>query len=95
MCMAEKITYSESGEEIKKYTVCQEFKRVLHLVMDGEASKEEEKFFLEHISESTDCLKYFDEEKDFRKFFKTSCTCVSIDKEMIQKIKAKLATFQA
>ena len=92
--MAEKITYSKSGELQKKYTVCQEFIRVMHLVLDEEANEEEERFFKDHISSSKDCLEHFGGEKDFRQFFKEKCSCVSIHKDVIERIKAKLASLQ-
>jgi Putative zinc-finger len=92
--MAEEITYSKSGELQKKYTVCKEFIRVMHLVLDGEANEEEEAFLKNHISSSKDCLKHFDGEKDFRQFFKEKCACIPIQKDVIERIKAKLASFQ-
>jgi len=92
--MAEEIFYSKSGKLQKKYTVCREFIRVMDLVLDGEASEEEEEYFKNHIDSSDDCLKHFDGEKDFRTFFKEKCACVQIRKDIIEKIKAKLASLE-
>ncbi len=92
MSMAEEITYLETGEKKKVYTVCEEFVRVMHLVIDGEADEQEKHWFARHISSSDDCLKHFDEEKTFRNFFKEKCHCLSMPKEVIEEIKAKLAS---
>ena len=94
MSMAEEFTYLETGEKKKVYTVCEEFIRVMHLVIDGEASQKEKEWFSNHISSSEDCLKHFDDEKTFRNFFKEKCQCLSMPKEVIEEIKAKLASMK-
>ncbi len=94
MSMAEKITYLETGEAKTQYTVCEEFIRIMHLVIDNEASKEEKEYFQKHINSSDDCLQHFDDEKSFRDFFKKKCTCVSANEDVIEQIKAKLASLE-
>ena len=73
-----------------KYTLCPEFMKLVHLVMDGEATLEEEKLFVAHIEGSKDCKDHYHEEKEIRAILKAKCGCVRVPDELVHAIQLKL-----
>lgn len=85
-----KTTKGESNNTEKKYTLCSEFMKLVHLVMDEEASKDEEELFLAYLNGSRDCKDHYLEEQEIRKILKEKCGSIEVPKHLIQLIQTKL-----
>jgi mycothiol system anti-sigma-R factor len=79
-----------SKENAVKYTLCPEFMKLVHLVMDGEANEEEEKLFMAHIEANQDCQNHYVEEKEIRAILKEKCGNVPVPDQLIKLIQLKL-----
>ncbi len=86
-----KTTTNENGmNDGEKYTLCPEFMKLAHLVMDGEANSEEEKLFLAHIEGSKDCKDHYMEEQNIRAVLKEKCGNVRVPDKLVKAIQLKL-----
>ena len=64
--------------------------KILQLMLDGEASDNEEKFFVEHKEHCIQCLEMFDVEKSIRDAIKTKLQKKAVPTELIESIKSKI-----
>ena len=87
--MSDKTTNEKSGLN-PKYTLCPEFMKLVHLVMDGEASNDEEKEFIAHIEASQDCQKHYKEEQEIRSIIREKCGSIKVPNQLIRLIQDKL-----
>jgi anti-sigma factor (TIGR02949 family) len=72
------------------YSLCPEFMKLVHLVMDGEANTEEEQLFLAHIEANEDCKDHYMEEQSIRSILKEKCGNVAVPDQLIHAIQLKL-----
>lgn len=77
---SEKAPCSRNGECLK----------YLQLIMDGEATPEQQKHFNQHIDECMPCFKRFDLEKTIRQVLQAKCGKKEVPAELIQSIKDKI-----
>jgi anti-sigma factor (TIGR02949 family) len=62
----------------------------LQLIMDGEASEEEQREFTKHIEECMPCYRHYNLEKTIKQVLKAKCTNVAVPAELIESIKSKI-----
>ena len=84
-------TNNENGlNDGQQYSLCPEFMKLVHLVMDNEATKEEEQLFLAHIEGSKDCKDHYQEEQNIRSVLKRKCVNAPVPDDLIKAIQQKL-----
>lgn len=69
---------------------CNEFKDILYLIMDGEASKDQETFFAKHAEDCAPCLDHYNIEKSVLDTIKEKISKKSCPKELINSIKDQI-----
>ncbi len=72
---------------------CQESKKcieMLQIILDGEASEEEQQYFLNHVEECAPCYQYYNLEKTIRLVLKQKIEKKPIPEDLIESIKAKI-----
>ena len=74
----------------EKYTLCPEFMKLAHLVMDGEANSEEEKLFLAHVEGSKDCKTTIWKSKISALSSRKKCGNVRVPDKLVKAIQLKL-----
>ena len=82
-------TTTPEGEKVE-YTLCPEFMKLVHLVMDGEATEKEEHLFLAHIEANNDCKEHYMEEQNIRAALKEKCGNAVVPDQLVQMIQLKL-----
>lgn len=64
--------------------------KYLQLIMDGEATSDQQKHFAEHIQECMPCYKHYNLEKCIKQALQTKCNKVNVPAELIESIKVKI-----
>ena len=64
--------------------------RILNLVLDGEASAEEEEYFFSHIESCMICFAHFNVEKKIRELIKRKLNKKNIPIELVTDIRNKI-----
>lgn len=75
------------GCNCKDFDKCQ---RYLHLVLDGEATPEQEKYFYSHIEKCIVCFSQYNIELQIRELVKTKLSKKRIPTALLEEIKAKI-----
>jgi mycothiol system anti-sigma-R factor len=63
---------------------------LVNLILDNEASENEEKFIREHLGECSCCLKQFEIEKEFRTLIKSRMQQKEVPQGLIASIRSKI-----
>jgi anti-sigma factor (TIGR02949 family) len=74
----------------KKKGSCCDCIESLHLVIDGEATKDQEDHFMSHIDDCQPCYKSFELEKSVKELLQTKIDKKSCPPQVIENIRAKL-----
>ncbi len=69
---------------------CNEFKDILYLIMDGEATKDQETFFTKHVEDCAPCLDHYNIEKSVLNTIKDKISKKTCPGELIEAIKNKI-----
>jgi anti-sigma factor (TIGR02949 family) len=64
---------------------------ILQLMLDGEASSEQEEYFTTHIEECNHCLKAYELEKAIRQLVKTKVKRELVPQDLISDIRFKIS----
>jgi len=64
--------------------------RVLHLILDGEATDEEEKFFTNHIETCIQCFNDYELEKAIKQLIKNKVRKESVPNDLLASINYKI-----
>jgi hypothetical protein len=75
---------------MKNHRSIEEFRQQVNLYFDHALSNDEEKEFLQQVSNDPKCSKVFNKEKSFRDFIKTNVTRPAVSPDLIQTIKDKV-----
>lgn len=67
---------------------------LIHLVLDSEASSDQEKYLIEHLEMCMQCLENFNIEKEIRTALKTRLENKRVPLDLINTIKGKIAEIQ-
>lgn len=81
---------NNGSNEGQQYSLCPEFMKLVHLVMDNEATNEEEQLFVAHIEGSKDCKDHYQEEQNIRAVLQRKCGNVPVPDDLIKAIQQKL-----
>ncbi|MEP4133732.1 MAG: anti-sigma factor [Cyclobacteriaceae bacterium] len=74
--------------------VCSEFKnclKILHLMLDDEASKDEEAYLTEHIEKCMFCFEQYEVEKQIRELLRTKSAKMTVPADLANLIKSKIS----
>lgn len=83
---------SETSEN-KSSGDCQEFSKcfqILHLMLDNEASTEEESYFNAHIENCMFCFEQYEVEKHIRELLKTRVADLPVPSDLAQMIRSRI-----
>ncbi|MDH3710517.1 MAG: zf-HC2 domain-containing protein [Cyclobacteriaceae bacterium] len=69
---------------------CEKCLELLELIMDGEASPEEEKLFHKHIDACLPCYETYNLEASIKKLLQTKLKRKQVPDDLIQKIRSKI-----
>jgi anti-sigma factor (TIGR02949 family) len=75
---------------IEKCSESEECSQLLQLILDGEASPEQEKKFYQHIDTCVYCLNGYELEKSIRKLIKTKIKKQEVPTDLVDSIKLKI-----
>jgi anti-sigma factor (TIGR02949 family) len=75
---------------IEKCSESEECDQLLQLILDGEASQEQETKFFQHIDKCVYCLNGYELEKSIRKLIKTKIKKQSVPTDLVDSIKLKI-----
>ncbi len=70
---------------------CHECLQNLYLMVDGEASKEQEDYFNRHMDECIPCFNSFSLEKSVKEFLKNRIEQKPVPQSLVENIKSKIA----
>lgn len=73
------------------FTNCNHCLDNLQMIIDGEATEEEERFFKEHIDECEPCFKSYHLDKSVKLLLRSKISHRPIPADLIEKIKTKLS----
>ncbi|HEY8400672.1 MAG TPA: zf-HC2 domain-containing protein [Cytophagaceae bacterium] len=71
-------------------TICHECLKTLQLVVDGEATKEEEEYFRKHLEECMPCYNFFQVEKSVKQILQHKIEKKKVPASVIDTIKNKI-----
>ncbi|MFT6866622.1 MAG: anti-sigma factor (TIGR02949 family) [Cyclobacteriaceae bacterium] len=83
---------NESGK--KESELCPEFQKclkVLYLMLDDEASKEEEAYLTKHVDKCMFCFEQYEVEKQIRELLKTRIAKMPVPADLAINIKNKIS----
>lgn len=72
---------------------CKESKKcieILELLLDGEASKEQEAFYYDHIEKCMPCYQYYNLDKTIKEILKTKIERKPVPQDLVSNIKLKI-----
>ncbi len=69
---------------------CEKCLELLELIIDGEASPEEEKHFHKHLNDCLPCYETYNLEASIKKLIQTKVTRKQVPDDLIQKIRSKI-----
>jgi len=72
----------------------EECNRLLQLILDGEASENDEKTFFQHIKNCSYCYNGYKLEKSIRKLIRTKMRKESVPADLVDSIKLKIQSTQ-
>lgn len=78
-------------------SVCSEFKKcmeILHLMLDNEASHEQEHYVNEHIEQCMVCFEHYEVEKHIRELIKTKLANMPVPEGLANQIRTKIQFIQ-
>lgn len=75
---------------IEKCSESEECNQLLQLILDGEASTDQEKRFFEHIDSCVYCLNSYELEKSIRNLIKTKIKKQAVPTDLVDSIKLKI-----
>lgn len=73
---------------------CPEFQKclkVLYLMLDEEASQEEEAYLMEHVEKCLFCFEQYEVEKQIRDLLKTKIAKMSVPSDLVDSIRSKIS----
>lgn len=80
-------------ENQEQEVMCQESKKcieILELLLDGEATAEQEGFFKSHIEKCMPCYRYYDLEKSIKEILQTKVERKAVPRDLVDSIKSKI-----
>ncbi len=69
---------------------CSEYLEILHLMLDNEATEEQEKYLSVHVDKCMSCLKLYEVEKEIRILIKTKITRQPVPHNLASEIRRKI-----
>lgn len=81
---------SKDGDILEKCNESEECSQLLQLVLDGEASPEQEDRFFKHIDHCTYCLNGYELEKSIRMLIKSKIKKQTVPADLVESIKLKI-----
>ena len=78
------------GGDNKKENICTECLHSLQLLVDGEASKEQEEYFTSHLDECIPCYNAFNVDKSVKEFIQKKIEKKLVPASLIDKIKSAI-----
>ncbi|MEQ8336278.1 MAG: hypothetical protein RIA62_02960 [Cyclobacteriaceae bacterium] len=69
---------------------CSEYLEILHLMLDNEATKEQENYLSAHVDKCMTCLQLYEVEKEIRILIKTKLTSQSVPPGLASEIRRKI-----
>ncbi len=82
------------GADKKATEICSEFQKclkVLHLMLDEEASVEEEAYLVNHIDKCMFCFEQYEVEKQIKELLKTKIAKMPVPSDLALNIKSKIS----
>lgn len=83
-------------EEDKKSSTCSEFNKcleILYLMLDNEASEEQEDYLNKHFEKCLFCFEQYEVEKQIRELIKTKIAKMPVPAGLATSIKTKIGQF--
>ncbi|MFY0600288.1 MAG: anti-sigma factor [Cyclobacteriaceae bacterium] len=83
-----------SSSDKEKNGACAEFKKclkVLHLLLDDEASKKEEEYLMGHIDKCLFCFEQYEVEKQIRELLRTRLEKMPVPSDLADNIRSKIS----
>ncbi len=81
---------SKAEKVLEKCSESEECDQLLQLILDGEATSEQEKQFFEHIDKCVYCLNGYELEKSIRKLIKSKIKKQTVPADLVDSIKLKI-----
>lgn len=81
---------AKDGEILEKCSESEECNQLLQLVLDGEATSDQEDKFLNHIDHCIYCLNGYEMEKSIRKLIKSKIKKQTVPADLVDSIKLKI-----
>jgi len=81
---------AKNGDIIEKCSESEECSQLLQLVLDGEATREQEDKFFKHIDTCMHCLNGYELEKSIRKLIKSKIKKQTVPADLVDSIKMKI-----
>lgn len=69
---------------------CKEYLEILHLMLDDEASKDQEDYLTAHVEKCMSCFEYYEVEKEIRLLIKTKVKSQPVPKDLASEIRRKI-----
>ncbi len=78
------------GLKSDEHSECQKFLKLISLLLDNEASEEEEQYLSEHMDECSPCFQKLETEKEFRELLRAKVGKVDVPADLVNAIKTKI-----
>lgn len=85
-------------EEKEENHNCRQFKKcmdILHLMLDNEATREQEQFVKDHIETCMVCFEQYEVEKQIRDLIRSKITNQPVPSDLIHQIRSKIQTISS
>lgn len=79
----------ETTDKVNK-SDCSEYLKILHLMLDNEATKEQEIYLNTHVEKCVFCLQNYEVEKEIRVLIKTKITRQPVPANLASEIRRKI-----
>jgi anti-sigma factor (TIGR02949 family) len=79
------------AKNCKEFNKCME---ILQLMLDNEASKEEQKYVSEHIHQCLVCFEQYELEKEIRELIKKKCSNLPVPDGLAAQIRTQIQSIQ-
>ncbi|MEM9327632.1 MAG: zf-HC2 domain-containing protein [Bacteroidota bacterium] len=73
-----------------EHSECEKFIELISLMLDNEASSEEEEYLAQHVDDSAPCLEKLESEKEYREMLKKKIGMKEVPVDLINAIKTKI-----
>jgi anti-sigma factor (TIGR02949 family) len=74
-------------ENSTQTTDCDKVVEILDLIVDGEASSDDQKYFFSHVEECATCFGHYNREKELKQFLKESLKQKTVPSHLVANIR--------